>query len=141
MNEKELSETEEISVGSAGTDSPHEEEEAAGYRDEIRLRTQWALEDLLASSGARDPEDLRMILAVDPRDIPSDGGGRPDLSAVRGRIAQLKREKQYLFSVGDGAATADSGVRFTPEGYVDEQMLSDEEFYRRKMAVMTRRRR
>ena len=141
MNEEEMTDTDAVSDGTAGAASSPEGGGEAGHRAQAHLRVQWALEDLLASSGARDPEDLRMLLAVDARDIPSDEGVAPDLSAVRGRIAQLKREKQYLFSVGDGTAAGASGVRFAPEGHVDERMLSDEEFYRRKMAVMTRRRR
>ena len=114
-----------------------------------QMYAQWAFEDVLASSGARDPADLRCLLGMDACDIAVGEDGRPDVSGVRERIAALRAEKGYLFSddggtqAGAAAAVSSgaSGVRFAPDDRVDERAMSDAEYYRRRMASMTQRRR
>ena len=141
----------EMTVPTASEDGAASAQKLCGALT-AQMYARWALEDVLASSGARDPADLRCLLGIDVCDISVGEDGRPDVSGVRERIAALRAEKGYLFSDDGGAPTGGasaaavvcggaSGVRFAPDSRADERSMSDADYYRRRMASMTQRRR
>ena len=109
-----------------------------------KMRTAYALEQLYASSGAKDPAVLGRLIDVEQGDVIIGEDGVPDVSAVKDKIAALRRDKAYLFADGGGAGKAsgsnDSGSSAPRLGVIaqtDVSQLDDVSYYR---AVLGRRR-
>ena len=150
------------SAGSADAGAPADAGEAAVLAEHraalAKMRASLAVDMLVEASGARDTEIVRRLLDADTAALAASAGadGVPDIRALKEKLLRLKRDCGYLFAGGGrmgsgsgnmggvcgdagvfagggttGSGTA-SGVSVLPGGGVDEDALSDDEYYRRK---------
>ena len=137
-----VSETAAAGTAADASDAAMEEHRAAL----AKMRTAYALEQLYAASGAKDPAILGRLIEVEQDDIIIGEDGVPDVSAVKGKIDALRRDKAYLFAdSGDtgripGSGVRDSGASAPRLGVIaqtDVSQLDDASYYR---AVLGRKR-
>ena len=107
-------------------------EELRKLGDELHdVKVRYALDGLLAKSGARNPGFLRNMVNI--REIPLDEGGAPVLSGVMELLDNLRSSDSYLFESpkesGNGAA--DGGYRVPAAA--DEGQMSDSEYYAHRL--------
>lgn len=115
-----------------------------------KMRSAYALEQLYAASGAKDPALLSRLIDVEQGDISFGEDGVPDVSAVREKIETLRREKSYLFADAvkeetGGAADGDgmrsrgttAPMRLGVIAQQDPSQMDDVSYYR---AVLGRKR-
>ena len=120
-------------IVSAESDAAMEEHRAAL----AKLRTAYALEQLYAASGAKDPAILGRLIEIEQNDVIIGEDGVPDVSAVREKVDALRRDKAYLFADTGGTDKSsggnDSGMsapRLGVIGQTDVSQLDDASYYR-----------
>lgn len=124
----------EMTAAAGGDDAAMEEHRAAL----AKMRTAYALEQLYAASGAKDPAMLGRLIDVEAEDVTVGEDGVPDVSAVRGKIDALRREKGYLFKDAPAHSAAsdtsaghgDSGMRLGVIAQTDASQMDDASYYR-----------
>ena len=108
-----------------------------------KMRTAYALEQLYAASGAKDPSVLGRLIDVDEGDVNIGADGVPDVSAVRAKIDALRRDKGYLFAdsaaaeARSAASVGTSAMRLGVIAQADVSQMDDASYYR---AVLGRKR-
>lgn len=127
-------------IAAAESDTVMDEHRAAL----AKMRTAYALEQLYAASGARDPGMLGRLIDVEPNDVIIGEDGVPDVSAVKEKIDTLRRDSAYLFEETGGAGKVfgsnDSGASAPRLGVIPQTALSeldDASYYR---ALLSRKR-
>ena len=143
----ELEETTVETTPDAGSDPALDEHRAALQK----MRCDFALEQLYASSGAHDPAVLRRLIDIGEGDIKVGVDGIPDVSAVKEKIDVLRREQSYLFrEVPAASASApapapdtdhpSTGMRLGVMTQADLSRMDDASYYRAVMAKKGRNR-
>lgn len=132
---------EETTIQTPVTEDPAMDEHRAAL---CKMRCDFALEQLYAASGARDPAMLPRLIDIGEGDIIIGEDGIPDVHAVKEKIEVLRREKSYLFAdaptgqipvPGQMAAPgASSGMRLGVMTQTDLSALDDTAYYRAVMA-------
>lgn len=121
----------------------------AEHRDTMaKMRTAYALEQLYAASGARDPGDLACLIEIGDGDIVIGEDGVPDVTAVRAKIDGLRRTKAYLFNAptassaaaDDRSQTAAQAMRLGVLAAADPAAMDDAAYYRAFYARRNHRR-
>ena len=127
----------EAEVG--GDDAAMDEHRAAL----AKMRTAYALEQLYAASGAKDPSVLGRLIDVEEGDVHIGADGIPDVSAVRTKIDARRRDKGYLFTesaaaeVRPASSHSTSAMRLGVLAQADVSQMDDASYYR---AVLGRKR-
>ena len=124
----------EMTAAAGGADAAMEEHRAAL----AKMRTAYALEQLYAASGAKDPAMLGRLIDVEAEDVTVGEDGVPDVSAVRGKIDALRREKGYVFNDAPAHSAASdtsaghggSGMRLGVIAQTDASQMDDASYYR-----------
>ena len=106
-----------------------------------KMRPDYALEQLFASSVEKDAQILRRLIDVEQGDISIGADGVPDVSAVKGKIDALRRDKAYLFADAAGGQNDGQRVASAPRlgvmTHADASQMDDASYYR---AVLGRKR-
>ncbi len=112
-----------------------------------KMRRDFALEQLYAQSGARNPATLARLIDVGENDVVIGDDGIPDVSAVKDKIDVLRREQAYLFreeternAPADDAPKVSTGMRLGVMTQQDLSLLDDASYYRAVMAKRKGRR-
>lgn len=120
-------------ISSAESDAAMEEHRAAL----AKMRTDYALEQLYAASGAKDPAILGRLIDVEQNDVIIGEDGVPDVSAVKVKVEALRRDKAYLFADSGGAGKHSDGEnsgmsapRLGVFAQTDVSQMDDASYYR-----------
>ena len=113
-----------------------------------KMRASAALKQMIADSGARNCGFVEKLLDIDMRSVSFDEDGVPDLRFAHERLRSLRDSDGYLFAdCKDTSAPAYqtasahapvyhmpggsvTGITYQPTAVVDENLLSDADYYR-----------